>query len=172
MPLSDEERLRMLEASRLNASMRAKSPAVAGLLAFFFPTLGMLYVRRWFAAVIFLILDVVDTILAFVGIGFLFLLFWRIVAVIMATSGVNKITMRNLDKEIQTYSKKSNYAVNSADEVASMPSIAPLTPQHISNDTAAVSSGPTASPLFCGVCGAKLSEGINFCEDCGTKVMA
>lgn len=149
MALSDEERLRMLESARLQASMRGKSPVVAGLLSFFFPFIGMLYVRRFPAAALFLVADIIFLPLSLLGVGFVLAFFLRIVAVILATSGVNKIHIRNLDAEI------------AATTAQSAPTQAPV---------AAQAEAMTAGG-FCGSCGAQRPAGVKFCEDCGAPAL-
>lgn len=163
MALSDEERLRMLEHTRLQASIRGKSPVVAGLLSFFFPFIGMLYVRRFPAAALFLVADIIFIPLSLLGVGFVLAFFLRIVAVILATSGVNKIYIRNLDAEIVATTARS--APTQA-PVAFDAYRAPIAQPGVASPAAAAEIVTTGG--FCGSCGSQLPARVQFCEDCGT----
>ncbi len=74
-----------------------KSPGMSAFLALLFPVLGALYTRRWIMAVIFLVLDLVFVGLIFIGIGFVLLLLYRVVAAIICYNGARKVNVASLE---------------------------------------------------------------------------
>lgn len=89
-----------LETQLVLEQTKVKSPGFAAILAFFFPVFGALYVRRIGLAILFLVIDFFNLILAIVGIGILLALLFRLIAGYLAYSWAHRINQSKLAEVI------------------------------------------------------------------------
>jgi hypothetical protein len=77
---------------------KVKSPGFAATLGFFFPAIGALYVGRIAMALVCLVIDFFNLILAVIGIGLMTGLLFRLVAAYLASSRAKEMNREALER--------------------------------------------------------------------------
>ncbi len=100
MPLTQEEKKKIIEEEKLRQAMQGKSTVVAVILSIFVPGLGDLYCGSWIKALFFFLLDVVGLIMVIgtLGIGLIFFIPVWIAGLISAWLSANKSAKRRIRK--------------------------------------------------------------------------
>ena len=91
-----------LESALLLEQSKVKSPGFAATLAFFFPAFGCLYVGRIGAALVCLLIDFFNLILAIIGIGLATGLLFRLIVSFLASSWAKETNRKALASIIST----------------------------------------------------------------------
>jgi hypothetical protein len=92
-----EAQRRIFEEERFRRSLQSKSKPLGLILTFFFPVIGFLYTTNYIWAAIFLVLDIMNFFLTFVGVGIFSGLLVRIIAVFIANYGIDRHRARLLE---------------------------------------------------------------------------
>jgi uncharacterized membrane protein (DUF106 family) len=89
-----------LESQLLIEQSKVKSPGFAAILSFFFPAFGAFYTRKIIAAVIYIIIDVINFAMVIVGIGVITGFLFRLIAAFLAYGWAREINRAALQQII------------------------------------------------------------------------
>ena len=90
-----------LEARLMEKEANVKSPGFAAVLGLFFPTLGSLYVRKYFQAFVLMCIEVACIILAFIGIGLVLMFLVRLVTAYLCYKTADQLNTLSLRKRYE-----------------------------------------------------------------------